>query len=49
MAKAAYHYSFDHEHLLSIDGLSPLDITTFWTSPISTPKPRAPASGPIRS
>jgi aspartate carbamoyltransferase catalytic subunit len=27
MNRAAYHYSFDHEHLLSIEGLSPLDIT----------------------
>ena len=27
MSRAAYHYSFDHEHLLSIEGLSPLDIT----------------------
>jgi aspartate carbamoyltransferase catalytic subunit len=27
MTRAAYHYSFDHEHLLSIEGLSPLDIT----------------------
>ncbi len=27
MSKAAYHYSFDHEHLLGIDGLHPLDLT----------------------
>ena len=27
MSKAAIHYSFDHEHLLGIDGLHPLDLT----------------------
>ena len=27
MSKAAIHYSFDHEHLLGINGLHPLDIT----------------------
>jgi aspartate carbamoyltransferase catalytic subunit len=27
MTRASYHYSFDHEHLLSIEGLFPLDIT----------------------
>ena len=27
MSKAAYHYSFDHEHWLGIDGLLPLDLT----------------------
>ncbi|MCA8903091.1 MAG: aspartate carbamoyltransferase catalytic subunit, partial [Hyphomonas sp.] len=27
MARAASHYSFDHEHLLSIEDLSPLDIS----------------------
>ncbi|MCB9963182.1 MAG: aspartate carbamoyltransferase catalytic subunit [Hyphomonas sp.] len=27
MARAAYHHSFEHEHLLSIEGLSPLDIS----------------------
>lgn len=27
MSKAAIHHSFDHEHLLGIDGLHPLDLT----------------------
>ena len=32
MSKAAIHYSFDHEHLLGIDGLHPLDLTHIWRS-----------------
>lgn len=27
MPKAAYHYTFDHDHLLGIEGLHPLDIS----------------------
>ena len=39
MSKAAYHYSFDHEHLLGIDGLHPLFHALLEPAPLDTDGP----------